>query len=187
VILLVGLGNPGDRYRGSRHNLGWEAIAMLIREFGLSSGTSRFKGQFGDGRIGGQKVGWLIPETFMNLSGESVGAALRFFRLEPEQIVVFHDDLDLIPGRIRMKKGGGNGGHNGLKSIQQIIGSPDFIRVRLGIGRPPGRMDPAKFVLSAFNQEERGLISPLLEGLPNALPDLLAGDIPGAMNRLLNS
>jgi peptidyl-tRNA hydrolase, PTH1 family len=166
--------------------LGWEATSLIVQEFGLSSGVSRFKGYFGDGRIGRQKVGWLIPSTFMNLSGESVGAAVRFFKLEPEQIIVFHDDLDLVPGRVRIKKGGGNGGHNGLKSIQQIIGSADFVRVRLGIGRPPGRMDPAKFVLSNFNQEEKDLIFPRLEALPGAVPTLLEGDIPGAMNQLLN-
>ena len=187
MILLVGLGNPGDRYQGSRHNLGFDAIDLLIRECGLSVGAQRFKGFFGTGRIGIQKVGWLKPETFMNLSGESVGAAARFFKLEPEQVIVFHDDLDLVSGRVRMKKGGGNGGHNGLKSIQQIIGSPDFIRVRLGIGRPPGRMDTTSFVLSRFKKEERELIDPRLEGLPNALPALLDGDLPGAMNQLLNS
>jgi peptidyl-tRNA hydrolase, PTH1 family len=186
VILLVGLGNPGDRYRGSRHNLGWEALDLIIREYGLSAGTARFKGEYGDGRIANQKVGWLKPATFMNLSGESVGAALGFFKLEPEQVIVFHDDLDLIPGRVRMKKGGGNGGHNGLKSIQQLIGSPDFIRIRLGIGRPSGRMDSAKFVLSRFNEEERELLQPRLEALPGTVPALLEGDLPGAMNRLLN-
>ncbi|MBF0358533.1 MAG: aminoacyl-tRNA hydrolase [Magnetococcales bacterium] len=184
--LLVGLGNPGDRYQGSRHNLGFAAIELIVREFGLSAGTPRFKGIFGDGRVGSQKVGWLTPETFMNLSGESVGAAVRFFKLEPEQVVVFHDDLDLVSGRVRMKKGGGNGGHNGLKSIQQIIGSPDFIRVRLGIGRPPGRMDTTNFVLSRFNKEELELITPRLEALPKTLPALLEGDLPGAMNLLLN-
>ncbi|MBF0447775.1 MAG: aminoacyl-tRNA hydrolase [Magnetococcales bacterium] len=184
--LLVGLGNPGERYRGTRHNLGWEAMALLARVFGFSSGVFRFKGQFGDGRIGAKKVLWLCPDTYMNLSGESVGAAVQFFKLEPEQVIVFHDDLDLIPGRVRIKIGGGNGGHNGLKSIQQLIGSADFIRVRLGIGRPPGHMDTAKFVLAPFNQDERDLILPRLEGLPNALPALLEGDLPGAMNRLLN-
>ncbi|MBF0193242.1 MAG: aminoacyl-tRNA hydrolase [Magnetococcales bacterium] len=185
--LLVGLGNPGEKYQGSRHNLGFDAIDLLIRECGLSVGSQRFKGVFGTGRVGTQKIGWLKPETFMNLSGESVGAAARFFKLEPEQVIVFHDDLDLVSGRVRMKKGGGNGGHNGLKSIQQIIGSPDFIRVRLGIGRPPGRMDTTNFVLSKFNKEERELIDPRLNGLPNALSALLDGDLPGAMNQLLNS
>lgn len=184
--LLVGLGNPGIRYRGSRHNLGWDAIEKLVAEFGLSAGVSRFKGQFGDGRIANHKVAWLCPETFMNVSGESVGAAVRFFKLEPEQIIVFHDDLDLVPGRVRMKQGGGNGGHNGLKSIQQILGSADFYRVRLGIGRPPGRMDPASFVLSSFSSEERELISPLLDGLPAVMDPLLNGDLVTAMNRLVN-
>ncbi|MBF0454848.1 MAG: aminoacyl-tRNA hydrolase [Magnetococcales bacterium] len=184
--LLVGLGNPGDRYRDTRHNLGWEAMDWIVRAYGLSNGASRFKGLYGDGRVGRHKVGWLCPQTFMNLSGESVGAAVRFFKLEPEQIVVFHDDLDLVPGRVRMKLGGGNGGHNGLKSIQQLIGSADFFRVRLGIGRPDGRMDPAKFVLAPFKPEERALIIPRLEGIPASLPALLDGDLPGAMNQLLN-
>lgn len=186
MILLVGLGNPGERYRGSRHNLGWEAIDRIVVGFGLSSGVNRFKGRYGEGRIGPRKVGWLCPETFMNLSGESVSEAQRFFKLDPEQVIVFHDDLDLVPGRVRMKKGGGNGGHNGLKSIQQLLGTPDFFRVRLGIGRPPGRMDPAKFVLAPFGAEERMLVDPILEGLCDAVPPLLDRDLPAAMNRLLN-
>lgn len=123
----------------------------------------------------------------MNLSGQSVGAACRFYKLDPGQVVVFHDDLDLDTGRIRIKCGGGHGGHNGLKSIQQILGSADFMRVRLGIGRPPPGISPAHFVLAPFSVEERNQVTTPLERLTKALPWILKDDISGAMNYLHNS
>lgn len=185
--LLVGLGNPGTRYRRTRHNLGFDALDVMVRKFGLSSPVQRFKGRFGDGWIDGSKVCWLCPETYMNLSGESVGAAASYHKLLPEQVIVFHDDLDLVPGRVKIKKGGGNGGHNGLKSIQQHLGSAEFLRVRLGIGHPQGRMDPARFVLEPFTSEESVLISESLEKLPEAMSWILKDDLPGAMNSLSSS
>ena len=184
--LMVGLGNPGAQYRDTRHNLGWDALAAIVHHYQLSPGVSRFQGRFGDGRVGEVRVAWLCPETYMNLSGQSVAAAVRFFKLEPPQVVVFHDDLDLAPGRVRMKRGGGNGGHNGLKSIQQNLGSAAFVRIRLGIGRPPPGFDTARFVLSPPPGTERDRISPVLEALPGVLPRILADDLGGALNQLLN-
>lgn len=186
VKILVGLGNPGEKYRDTRHNLGWQALSQIIDAHGLQSVGRRFEGRFGDGRIDGLRVWWLFPETYMNLAGRSVAAAVRFLKLDPEQIVVFHDDLDLETGRVRMKRGGGNGGHNGLKSIQQALGSADFVRVRLGIGRPPASMSPANFVLAPFNTLEKNALATPLERLPKALQWILKEDLPGAMNYLCN-
>ncbi|MBF0463305.1 MAG: aminoacyl-tRNA hydrolase, partial [Magnetococcales bacterium] len=186
VRLLVGLGNPGEKYRDTRHNLGWEALLRIVDAYQLRATGRRFDGRFGDGPIATTRVWWLLPETYMNLAGQSVGAAVRFFKWTPGQVVVFHDDLDLEPGRVRIKCGGGHGGHNGLKSIQQSLGSADFVRVRLGIGRPPSGMDPAHFVLAPFNAAERTRIVPTLDRLPAALLRILAGDLAGAMNSLYN-
>ena len=184
MILLVGLGNPGPKYQGTRHNIGFDAVECLVHHFGFSSGGTRFGGWFGTGRAEGQSVAWLCPQTYMNLSGNSVGEAIRFYQLPLDQVVVFHDDLDLALGRIKIKLGGGHGGHNGLKSIHQTLSSPDFLRVRLGIGRPPGAMDPARHVLEPFSMEERIVMDVSLTKLPDMLPFLLLGDLSGAMNHL---
>ncbi|MBF0614153.1 MAG: aminoacyl-tRNA hydrolase [Magnetococcales bacterium] len=181
--LLVGLGNPGTPYQHSRHNLGQDLLEAVIRQFNLSAGGKRFHGQCGDGRIDGERIVWLIPETYMNLSGEAVGAAARYFRIPVEEIIVLHDDVDLACGKVRMKIGGGNGGHNGLKSIQQILGSPNFIRIRLGVGRPPAGMDTARFVLAGFTPEEQSYRLGLLEHLPQVMPMIVRNDLNGAMNR----
>ena len=203
--LLVGLGNPGPRYANTRHNLGYDALERLVRDYGLASGgvafsvaaelagpgggRSRFKGLTGDGRVGGERVFWLFPDTYMNLSGESVGAVSRFRKLEPEDVIVFHDDLDLPLGKIKMKRGGGNAGHNGLKSIQQHLGTPNFVRIRLGIGRPATREPTEKFVLNPFTQPEREAVEPGLEALSRVFQKVLKDDFAGALNdmaRLLN-
>ncbi|MBF0133397.1 MAG: aminoacyl-tRNA hydrolase [Magnetococcales bacterium] len=185
--VLVGLGNPGPKYQGTRHNIGFDALACLVRHFGLTAGGERFGGWFGTGRVAGQPVSWLCPQTYMNLSGDSVGSVVHFYKLAPDDVVVFHDDLDIAPGRIKMKRGGGHGGHNGLRSIQQALSSPDFYRVRLGIGRPPGggkAMDPARYVLEPFTTEDRVILDDSLAKLPELLPFLLQGDVSGAMNHL---
>lgn len=185
--LLVGLGNPGSKYQGTRHNIGFDAMACLVRRFGLTTGGERFGGRFGTGRVEGEPVSWLCPQTYMNLSGDSVGSVVQFYKLTPDDVFVFHDDLDIASGRIKMKRGGGHGGHNGLRSIQQALSSPDFFRVRLGIGRPPGgakAMDPARYVLEPFTTEERVILDDSLAKLPELLPILLQGDASGAMNHL---
>ncbi len=174
----------GKKYPRPRHNLGRDLLERMVEDYRLSAGGSRFKGRFGDGRIGSDKVLWLMPDTYMNLSGESVGEAVRFYKLTPDQVVVLHDDLDLPLGRIKMKLGGGNAGHNGLKSIQKILGSPDFVRIRLGIGRPPPRMDPAAFVLARFREEESRLVAPVMDEVPRVLEWILADNLPRAMSEL---
>ena len=133
--LFVGLGNPGAKYAGNRHNIGYMAVDRIAADHGFGPWRSKFQGVISEGRLGREKVILLKPETFMNLSGQSVGEAMRFHKLEPADVIVFHDELDLAPGKCRLKTGGGHAGHNGLRSIHAHIGEA-YDRVRLGIGHP---------------------------------------------------
>jgi PTH1 family peptidyl-tRNA hydrolase len=154
-LLVVGLGNPGREYERTRHNAGWLAIDELARRHG-GSWRSKFSGSLAEVRVGDAKLALLKPETYMNESGRSVGAAARFFKVEPEQVLVVHDDVDLDSGRLQARGGGGLAGHNGLRSLAQHLGSQDFLRLRIGVGRP-GRGDQrsvADWVLSPFAPEE---------------------------------
>ncbi|HWH05184.1 MAG TPA: aminoacyl-tRNA hydrolase [Gaiellaceae bacterium] len=152
----MGLGNPGREHALDRHNAGWMVVDELARRHG-GSFRSKFSGQLGDARLeGGEKLALLKPETYMNLSGQSLAAAARFYKVEPEAIVVVHDDVDLDPGRLQVRLGGGLAGHNGLRSVRQALGTAEFLRVRVGVGRP-GRGDRrpvADYVLSAFEPDE---------------------------------
>ncbi|MDR9393688.1 MAG: aminoacyl-tRNA hydrolase, partial [Roseovarius sp.] len=133
--LFVGLGNPGAKYERNRHNIGFMALDRIAADHGFAAWRQRFQGQLAEGRLDGDKMLLLKPQTYMNLSGQSVGEAMRFFKLGPNDVTVFHDELDLAPGKVRVKQGGGHAGHNGLRSIHQHIGA-DYRRVRLGIGHP---------------------------------------------------
>jgi PTH1 family peptidyl-tRNA hydrolase len=154
-LLVVGLGNPGREYARNRHNVGWLVVDELARRHG-ASWRSKFSGQLADVRIDDHRVGLLKPETFMNDSGRAVSAARRFFKLEPDAILVVHDEIDLEPGRLQVRFGGGLAGHNGLRSIAQHLGTRDFLRLRVGVGRP-GSGDPrapADYVLSNFEPHD---------------------------------
>jgi PTH1 family peptidyl-tRNA hydrolase len=154
-LLVVGLGNPGREYAGNRHNVGWMVVEELARRHGVSW-KGKFSGQLAELRLDGHRVALLKPETFMNESGRSVGAAVRFYKLEPDAVLVVHDEMDLEPGRLQARSGGGLAGHNGLRSIAAHLNTPDFLRLRVGVGRP-GRGDPRKgadYVLSNFTPEE---------------------------------
>ncbi len=154
-LLVVGLGNPGRDYARNRHNVGWMVVEELARRHG-ASWKGKFSGQLAELRLDGHRVALLKPETFMNESGRSVGAAARFFKLEPDAILVIHDEMDLELGRLQARSGGGLAGHNGLRSIAAHLKTPDFLRLRVGVGRP-GRGDPRKgadYVLSNFTAEE---------------------------------
>jgi PTH1 family peptidyl-tRNA hydrolase len=154
-LLVVGLGNPGREYSGHRHNVGWMVADELARRHGVSW-KGKFSGRLAELRLDGHRVGLLKPETFMNESGRSVGAAARFYKLEPDAILVVHDEIDLEPGRLQARRGGGLAGHNGLRSIAAHLRTPDFLRLRVGVGRP-GRGDPrppADYVLSDFVPED---------------------------------
>ena len=154
-LLVVGLGNPGREYERTRHNAGWLALDELARRHS-GSWRSKFSGSLAEVRVGDAKLALLKPETYMNESGRSVGAAARFFKVDPEQVLVVHDDVDLEPGRLQARAGGGLAGHNGLRSLAQHLGSQEFERLRVGVGRP-GRGDPrsvADYVLSPFAPED---------------------------------
>ena len=154
-LLVAGLGNPGREYERTRHNAGWLVLDELARRHS-GSWRSKFSGSLAEIRLGDLRLALLKPETYMNDSGRSVGAAVRFFKVEPEQVLVVHDDVDLEAGRLQARAGGGLAGHNGLRSLAQHLGSQDFLRLRVGIGRP-GRGDPrpvADWVLSPFSPEE---------------------------------
>jgi peptidyl-tRNA hydrolase, PTH1 family len=154
-LLVAGLGNPGREYERTRHNAGWLVADELARRHG-GSFRSKFSGRIAETRVDGLRLALLKPETYMNESGRSLGAAARFFKVEPEAVLVVHDDVDLEPGRLQARLGGGLAGHNGLRSIAQALGSQDFLRLRIGIGRP-GRGDlrpVADYVLSGFEPDE---------------------------------
>ncbi|HKK29144.1 MAG TPA: aminoacyl-tRNA hydrolase [Alphaproteobacteria bacterium] len=181
--LLVGLGNPGAKYEATRHNIGFRVVDAIADHFGASAFKRRFQGLFSEFRLNGRKVLLLKPQTFMNESGRSVGQALQYFSLPIENAIVFHDELDLVPGKIRVKKGGGVAGHNGLRSIKAHAGS-EFWRVRVGIGHP-GRPDAVTgYVLKPFAKADEAWIGPLLDELPRLVPLLVEDNAGEFMNQL---
>jgi len=154
-LLVAGLGNPGREYARNRHNVGWLVVDELVRRHG-GSWRSKFSGRLVEVRLGDARIALLKPETYMNLSGQAVAAARRFFKLEPGSILVVHDEIDLEPGRLQVRLGGGLAGHNGLRSVAQQLGTTEFLRLRVGVGRPGrgDRRDPADYVLSDFEPHE---------------------------------
>ena len=180
--LLVGLGNPGAKYERTRHNLGFRVAQLAAEKLGMALDQTRWNAVLGTGRVRGEQIAIVLPQTFMNVSGESVGHAARFWKVDPGELVVAHDDLDLTLARIQVKVGGGDGGHNGLKSLRQHLG-PDFVRVRFGIGRPPQGWDPADFVLARFAEEEQKVVEELLPVATQAAAVALLEGTAAAMNR----
>lgn len=170
LILLAGLGNPGPEHERQRHNIGFMALDAIA---GHVQWRKKYKGEIAEGKIGGRKVIFLKPQTFMNLSGESVGPAAKFYKIPPDRIFVFHDELDIAPGEVRIKLGGGNAGHNGLKSIQAHLGTADFWRIRIGIGRPAHKGDVSDYVLGNFSKEEIPARDEILERLTKNIRILL--------------
>ena len=179
--LFVGLGNPGAKYAGNRHNIGFMAVDRIAGDHGFAPWRAKFQGQIAEGRLGSEKVLLLKPETFMNLSGQSVGEAMRFYKLTPGDVTVFHDELDLAPGKVRVKQGGGHAGHNGLRSIHGHIGA-DYARVRLGIGHPGHKDRVSGYVLSDFAKAEADWLDDVLRGVSDGAADLAAGDAGRFMN-----
>ncbi len=173
--LFVGLGNPGAKYAGNRHNIGYMAVDRIAADHGFGPWRSKFQGVFSEGRLGQEKVILLKPETFMNLSGQSVGEAMRFHKLELADVIVFHDELDLAPGKCRLKSGGGHAGHNGLRSIHAHIGEA-YDRVRLGIGHPGDKNRVAGYVLSDFAKADADWLDDLLRGISDGAAALAAGE-----------
>jgi peptidyl-tRNA hydrolase, PTH1 family len=181
VKLWVGLGNPGAKYAGNRHNIGFMALDRIAADHGFTPWRKAFQGLVAEGRLGAEKVALLKPETFMNLSGQSVQAAVAFWKLPLADLTVFHDELDLAPGKLRLKEGGGHAGHNGLRSIHGHLGDA-YARVRLGIGHPGHKDAVAPYVLHDFAKADADWLEDLLRGISEGAEALAAGDGQKFMN-----
>ena len=184
--LVVGLGNPGPTYARNRHNVGHMVIDVLAERAGLAFKSHKAGAAVAEGRLrpGGPRVVLAKPATFMNVSGAPVAALAKFYKIPPERIVVVHDELDIDFDTVRIKSGGGHGGHNGLRDIVARLGTQDFVRVRVGIGRPPGRQDPADFVLKDFSSTERQVVPNLLEDAADAVDAIATDGVLAAQNRV---
>lgn len=183
--LIIGLGNPGPQYEKTRHNVGFMVADALAGRVGSTfSSHKKSNSDIAQARLGARSVVVAKPRTFMNLSGQPVAALARFFSIEPANIVVVHDELDIDFGSLRLKLGGGEGGHNGLRSISQHLSTKDYLRVRVGVGRPPGRMDPASFVLKPFSAAERKDLGVVVEEAADAAELLLSAGLEAAQNRV---
>jgi PTH1 family peptidyl-tRNA hydrolase len=184
MLLMVGLGNPGPEYAGHRHNIGFMAVDAVAEAYGFSAWRSKFSSLVSEGQLGGTKVMLQKPATFMNRSGQAVQEAAHFYKLALDDILVLHDELDLAPGKLRIKEGGGVAGHNGLRSIAQCIGTRDFKRVRFGIGHPGDKAKVTGHVLGNFSKADQEWLSPLLEAFVSGAPFLAEGDDAGCMNKI---
>ena len=180
--LVAGLGNPGPDYAGTRHNAGHMVADLLAERMGGRFKAHRTRNDVADGRLAGVPVTLAKPRTYMNLSGGPVAAAAAFYKIPPERIVVVHDELDIPFGAVRLKLGGGDNGHNGLRSVTQALGTNEYNRARFGIGRPPGRMDAATFVLRDFSAAERKELPLLIDRCADAVETLLSKGLPVAQN-----
>jgi len=181
--IIAGLGNPGPKYAHNRHNVGFMAADAIARRHSFSPWTKKFRAEIAEGALAGEKVLLVKPQTFMNLSGEAVGEAMRFYKLSPADLTVLYDELDLSPGKVRIKTGGGAGGHNGIRSIDAHVGK-DYRRVRIGIGHPGVKELVHQHVLSDFAKADRDWLQPLLDAVADNADMLVKGDDNGFMNRL---
>ena len=179
--LFVGLGNPGGKYERNRHNIGFMALDRIASDHGFGQWRSKFQGSLSEGRLGSEKVVLLKPETFMNLSGQSVGEAMRFYKLDPEDITVFHDEIDLAPGKLKVKSGGRHAGHNGLRSLHQHVGDA-YRRVRMGVGHPGHKDAVPGYVLRDFPKADMDWLDDMLRGVSDGAAHLAEGDAGRFMN-----
>lgn len=184
--LVVGLGNPGPAYAGNRHNVGQMVLDRLAQRGGLTFKTHKAGAVVAEGRLrpGGPRVILAKPGSYMNLSGGPVAQLAKFFKVAPERVIVVHDELDIEFDSVRIKVGGGHGGHNGIRDVSARLGSPDYVRVRVGIGRPPGRQDAAEFVLRDFGSVERQSLPNLLEDAADAVDAVVEDGVLAAQNRV---
>jgi PTH1 family peptidyl-tRNA hydrolase len=183
LLLIAGLGNPGDSYARNRHNVGFMAVDVIHESYDFGPWRRRFEGAIAEGTLAGRKVYLLKPMTFMNESGRSVGAAARFFKLDPSALVVMHDEIDLASGKLRVKTGGGDAGHNGLRSITATLG-PSYRRVRIGVGHPGEKHRVHGHVLQNFSKADEEWLVPLLSAIAQAAPLLAKDDDAGFMNKV---
>lgn len=179
--LFVGLGNPGPKYAMNRHNIGFMAVDRIAEDHGFGPWRSKFQGVLSEGRLGSEKVVLLKPETFMNLSGQSVGEAMRFYKLDPADVAVFHDEIDLAPGKLKVKDGGGHAGHNGLRSLHGHIGEA-YRRIRMGVGHPGHKDAVPTYVLKDFPKADADWLDDMLRGISDGAEALAGGDKGRFMN-----
>ncbi len=184
TLLWVGLGNPEPGMAANRHNIGFMAVDVIATRHGFSPWRRRFKGVTAEGMIAGEKILALKPLTYMNASGESVQEAVGFYKLPIDAITAFHDELDLVPGKVRVKKGGGAAGHNGLRSMDRMLGSPDYWRVRLGIGHPGSKERVLGHVLGNFAKDDTAWLVPTLDAVADAASLLAQGNPPDFMSKV---
>ena len=183
MLISAGLGNPGLKYAGTRHNVGFGAIDMLAEKYGIDVDARKHKALIGKGVIEGQKVILVKPQTYMNLSGESIQAAAAYYKLSPEEVLVIYDDVNLDVGRLRIREKGSAGGHNGMKSIISCLGSDQFPRIRIGVGDKPSRMDLADYVLGRFPSEELADVREAIGRAAQAAALIVSGQMAEAMNQ----
>ena len=181
MFLIVGLGNPGREYENTRHNIGFAAIDIIAEKYNIDVNRTKFKGEYGEGFINGNKVILLKPYTFMNLSGESVREATDFYKLTEEEVLIIYDDISLEVGRLRIREKGSAGGHNGIKSIINHIGTDVFTRIKIGVGAPKG--DLVNHVLGKFSKEEVNILKQTLDVVAKATEDIIANGAKDAMNK----
>jgi len=183
-ILIVGLGNPGAKYDGTRHNIGRDLVTDLAQIAGVALASSAFDGPSATAHLWGRAVVLLQPDTYMNRSGFSVVKAAQFYKIAPKNIIVAHDEIEIAPGTVRLKRGGGHAGHNGLRSIDQQLGSKEYVRVRLGVGRPPENGDVSRWVLSTFGKADGDAQYDALRRGQEAIEHLLKHDLVTAQNQI---
>lgn len=183
MYIIAGLGNPTAKYKGTRHNVGFEVIDRLAQQYHIAVDTKKFKALIGSGSIEGRKVVLVKPQTFMNLSGESIQEVMNYYKADISQLIVVYDDINLAPGQLRVRGKGSAGGHNGMKNIILCCGSQDFPRVRVGIGEKPPRMDLADYVLSHFQGEEKQAMEEGFEEAAQAVCSLMEQGLEATMNR----
>ena len=181
--IIAGLGNPGDQYRMTRHNMGFLVLDALADDAEITSLKKKFEALIGDGRLGGHRVLLVKPQTFMNLSGQSLRQVVDFYQITPEDLIVVHDDLDLPFGTVRIKVGGGDGGHKGVRSAMDHLGGGAFTRVRLGIGKPPFKDDTERYVLQSFPKADLEALAEVVRNACEAVREILDAGAPSAMNR----
>ncbi|MCI5639738.1 MAG: aminoacyl-tRNA hydrolase [Lachnospiraceae bacterium] len=184
MYIIVGLGNPGNQYAGTRHNIGFSAITALCDKYGIQMDTKKHKAVCGKGFIGGTKVLLAMPQTFMNLSGESVRELVDFYKIDPEsELLIIYDDIALAPGKLRIRAQGSAGGHNGIKNIIAHLGTQKFARVRVGVGEKPRGWDLADYVLGRFPKEEESTIREALDRVTEACETIVTDSVESAMNQ----
>ncbi len=186
MFLVVGLGNPGPEYARNRHNIGFMAVDGIVRRHSFGSWRGKYQGEMSEGEIAGERVLALKPMTYMNRSGQSVAACAKFLKIPPERVIVLHDEIELPPGKLRVKKGGGHAGHNGLRDIDAHVGK-DYWRIRLGVGRPHDKAQVHDWVLGDFAKSEQDGLDKLLDAVADHLPLMIKGDESGFMNRVTSA